>query len=639
MSWGVAEKIIAAHTVDGKIEQGKQIGIKIDHTLTQDSTGTLAYLEFEAMDVPRVKTQLSLSFVDHNTLQNDFRNADDHKYLQSVAAKYGIVFSRPGNGISHQVYLEHFAKPGCTLLGSDSHTPNAGGAGVFAIGAGGLDVAVAMAGEPFYLDMPAVIGVELTGALKSFSSAKDVILQILQKLSVKGGVNKIIEYFGPGLETLSVPERATITNMGTETGATTSIFPSDKVTQAFLKAQGREDDWKEIKADSRAEYSETLDLDLAEVEPLIALPHSPDNIKTVRDVEGTPVDQVCIGSCTNGSLRDLKIVAALLKGKRISNRVSLTVSPGSRQVLENLASSGDLVHLVKAGARIIENACGPCIGIGQAPPTEGISLRTFNRNFKGRSGTENAQVYLVSPETAVAAALNGEITDPRRLGKYPKITLPEKILTDENMFIYPQEASSVQILRGPNIKPLPNFQPLPKVLRGKVLLKVGDNISTDDILPGGSEIMALRSNVPGISKYTFCRLDSTFAERAKETGGGFVVGGENYGQGSSREHAALAPKYLGVKAVLAKSFARIHRANLINFGLIPLIFADKQDYSKINQGDLLEMETVGLIQHSCLTNKTGKAKIKVEIDLSAIEKELILAGGKLAAVKKRQSKS
>ncbi len=637
MSNNVAKRIIAPHMVEGKIEPGEQIALRIDHTLTQDSTGTLAYLEFEAINPTRVKTQLSLSFVDHNTLQNDFRNADDHRYLQSVAAKYGIVFSRPGNGISHQVYLERFAKPGCTLLGSDSHTPNAGGAGVLAIGAGGLDVAVAMAGESFYLDMPDILGVKLHGALRSFSSAKDVILRILQKLTVKGGVNKVIEYFGPGVETLSVPERGTITNMGTETGATTSVFPSDKVTRAFLKAQGRENDWKEIKADTNAQYSQILDIDLDEVEPMIALPHSPDNVKTVSQVEGKPVDQVCIGSCTNSSLRDLKLVAALLKGKTVNERVSLTISPGSRQVLENLAASGDLIHLIKAGARIIENACGPCIGIGQAPPSGGVSLRTFNRNFKGRSGTEDAQVYLVSPETAVAAALAGEITDPRKIGDYPKITMPEKVSVDDGMFIFPsKKLAMTKIVRGPNIKPLPSFQPLPKTLRGEVLLKLGDNISTDDILPGGSEIMALRSNIPEISKYTFCRVDATFASRATKVESGVIVAGENYGQGSSREHAALAPKCLRVGAVLAQSFARIHRANLVNFGIIPLVFARKQDYSLIYQGDSLEMETLGLPRHLHLKNKTRKTAIDVELDLSPLEQEMIMAGGKLAVVKKKQ---
>src|SRR3990170_4592101 len=595
MSRTLSEKIIASRRVEGKTEPGEQIGLRIDHTLTQDSTGTLAYLEFEALNVPRVETKLSLSFVDHNMLQNDFRNADDHRYLQGVAAKYGVVFSRPGNGISHQVYLERFSTPGYTLLGSDSHTPNAGGTGMIAIGAGGLDVAVAMAGEPFYLEMPGIMGVKLSGALPPFSSAKDVILKILQKISVKGGVNKILEYFGSGIKTLSVPERATITNMGTETGATTSIFPSDQVTRAFLKVQGREDKWAELKADDGAEHDELLELNLDDVEPLIALPHSPDNVKSVSEVEGTPVDQVCIGSCTNSSLHDLKMAAALLKRKKISDRVSVTISPGSRQVLENLAASGDLIHLIRAGARIIENACGPCIGIGQAPPTDGVSLRTFNRNFKGRSGTQSAKVYLVSPETAVAAALHGEITDPRKLGKYPKITLPETVIVDDNMFIFPpRRAPASEIVRGPNIKPLPSFQPLPNKLTGEVLLKLGDNVSTDDILPGGSEIMSLRSNIPEISKNTFRHIDATFAERALKAEGGFIIGGENYGQGSSREHAALAPKFLGVKAVIAKSFARIHLSNLINFGIVPLTFTDKQNYKSIAQGDTLELDTRGL---------------------------------------------
>ena len=634
----VAEKIIETHLAEGSLEPGEQIGLRIDHTLTQDSTGTLAYLEFEAMKVPRVKTRLSLSFVDHNMLQNDFRNADDHRYLQSVAAKYGIVFSRPGNGISHQVYLERFARPGCTLLGSDSHTPNAGGIGEIAIGAGGLDVALAMAGEPFHLDMPKIMGIKLSGNLPPFSSAKDVILKVLQKISVKGGVGKILEYFGEGVKTLSVPERGTITNMGTETGATTSVFPSDQVTREFLNAQRREDDWTEIKADDDAEYGEVLDLNLSDVEPLIALPHSPDNVKAVSEVEGTPVDQVCIGSCTNSSLHDLKMVAALLKGKKISDRVSVTISPGSRQVLENLAASGDLIHLIRAGARIIENACGPCIGIGQAPPTDGVSLRTFNRNFKGRSGTQSAKVYLVSPETAVAAALHGEITDPRKLGKYPKITLPETVVIDDNMFIFPPRRAPVsEIVRGPNIKALPSFQPLPNKLTGEVLLKLGDNVSTDDILPGGSEIMALRSNIPEISKYTFRHVDATFAERALKAEGGFIIGGENYGQGSSREHAALAPKFLGVKAVIAKSFARIHLANLINFGIVPLTFTDKQDYKGIAQGDLLELETSFKPQRLRLKNKTRKVEIEVQLDLSDREKETLLAGGKLAAVRKKRA--
>ena len=638
MNKSLAEKVIARHLAEGRIAPGEQIGLKIDHTLTQDSTGTLAYLEFEAMGVLRVKTKLSLSFVDHNMLQNDFRNADDHRYLQGVAAKYGIVFSRPGNGICHQIHLERFARPAYTLLGSDSHTPTAGGIGMIAIGAGGLDVAAAMAGEPFYLDMPSIMGLKLHGALSPFVSAKDVILEILKKLTVKGGVNKILEYFGSGVKTLSVPERATIANMGTEAGATTSIFPSDEITLAFLRSQGRENHWIGLEADDGAQYSETLDVNLGEVEPSIALPHSPDNVKTVSEVEGLPVDQVCIGSCTNSSLRDLKTVAALLKGQKISDSVSLTISPGSRQVLENLAASGELVDIISAGARILENACGPCIGIGQAPQTGAVSLRTFNRNFRGRSGTQSAQVYLVSPETAVASAIYGEITDPRKLGKYPKITLPEKVIIEDNMFIFPQRHFTGEIKRGPNIKPLPDFPPIPDRITGEVLLKLGDNISTDDILPGGSEVMSLRSNIPEISKYTFRYVDTGFAERALKKGGGFIVGGENYGQGSSREHAALAPKYLGVKAVIVKSFARIHLANLVNFGIVPLTFVDKQDYSKVAKGDVLELDVKGLKKNLCVKNVTKGAELKVELSISDREKGVLKAGGKLAAIKAKQAK-
>jgi aconitate hydratase len=590
------------------------------------------------MGVPKVRTKLSLSFVDHNMLQNDFRNADDHRYLQSVAAKYGIVFSRPGNGICHQVYLERFARPGYTLLGSDSHTPTAGGMGMIAIGAGGLDVAAALAGEPFYLEMPQILNVKLTGALSPFVSAKDVILEVLRKLTVKGGVNKILEYSGSGVKTLTVPERGTITNMGTETGATTSVFPSDQVTRGFLAGQGRVDQWVSLEADADAAYSEVIDIDLSKVEPLLAFPHSPDNVKAVSDVQGTPVDQVCIGSCTNSSLRDLKMVAALLKGKKISDRVSLTISPGSRQVLENLAASGELVDLIRAGARVIENGCGPCIGIGQAPSSGGVSLRTFNRNFKGRSGTKDAQVYLVSPETAVAAALTGVITDPRSLKVYPKISLPEKFLINDNMFIFPTaQANNAEIMMGPNIKPLPTFQPLQAQLSGEVLLKVGDNISTDDILPGGSEVMSLRSNIPEISKHTFRPIDAGFAERALARGGGFIVGGENYGQGSSREHAALAPKYLGVKAVLVKSFARIHLANLINFGIVPLTFADKQDYAHIVQGDVLELNTGKLEKNLTVRNMTTGVVVSVMCDLSDLDRDIVRAGGKLAAIKQKQA--
>ena len=638
MSKSLAEKVIAHHLAEGRMVPGEQIGLRIDHTLTQDSTGTLAYLEFEAMGVPRVKTKLSLSFVDHNMLQNDFRNADDHRYLQGVAAKYGVVFSRPGNGICHQIHLERFARPDYTLLGSDSHTPTAGGVGMIAMGAGGLDVAAAMAGEPFYLEMPSIMGVKLSGALSPFVSAKDVILEVLKKLTVKGGVNKILEYFGSGVKTLSVPERGTIANMGTETGATTSIFPSDEVTKAFLRSQGREDQWVELKADEGAKYSEVVDVNLGDVEPLIALPHCPDDVKTVSEVEGKPVDQVCIGSCTNSSLRDLKTVAALLKGKKVSDRVSLTISPGSRQVLENLAASGDLVDIIRAGARILENACGPCIGIGQAPQTDAVSIRTFNRNFRGRSGTQSAQVYLASPETAVASAIYGEITDPRKLGEYPEITLPEKIIVDDSMFIFPKRRFTGEIRRGPNIKPLPNFPPITDRLTGEVLLKLGDNVSTDDILPGGSEVMSLRSNIPEISKHTFRYVDSSFKDRALKKGGGFIVGGENYGQGSSREHAALAPKYLGVKAVIAKSFARIHLANLVNFGIVPLTFADKQGYGGVAKGDVLELDVKGLMRNLCVKNATKGSEIQVELDLSDREKSMLKAGGKLAAIKAKQTK-
>jgi aconitate hydratase len=639
MGKSLSEKVIGEHLVEGRMKPGEQIGLRIDHTLTQDSTGTLAYLEFEAMGVPWIKTKLSLSFVDHNMLQNDFRNADDHRYLQGVAAKYGIVFSRPGNGICHQLYLERFARPAYTMLGSDSHTPTAGGMGMIAVGAGGLDVAVAMAGEPFYLEMPSIMGVKLTGALSSFVSAKDVILEVLRRSSVRGGVNKILEYFGAGVRTLSVPERGTIANMGTETGATTSVFPSDEVTRVFLKGEGREDQWMALRADDNVRYGEVIEVNLKEIEPLIALPHSPDNVKTVSEVEGTPVDQVCIGSCTNSSLRDLKMVAALLKDKKISNDVSLTISPGSRQVLENLTASGELVHLIRAGARILENACGPCIGIGQAPPTNGVSLRTFNRNFLGRSGTQSANVYLVSPETAVASALYGEITDPRKLGKYPEISLPEKFVINDSMFIFPTEKAHVtEIVRGPNIKPLPSFEPIPDRLRGEVLLKLGDNVSTDDILPGGSEILSLRSNIPEISKHTFRYVDPSFADRALKKGGGFIVGGENYGQGSSREHAALAPKYLGVKAIIAKSFARIHLANLINFGIVPLTFANKQDHAAIAQGDVLELCTKGLKRKLCIKNTTKNVEVPVELGLNDREKGVIKVGGKLAAIKAKRVK-
>ena len=637
MKQTIAEKVIAQHLMDGEMVSGREIALKIDHTLTQDSTGTLAYLEFEAMGVPRVRTDLSLSFVDHNMLQNDFRNADDHRYLQGVAAKYGVVFSRPGNGICHQLYLERFAKPGVTLLGSDSHTPTAGGMGEIAVGAGGLDVAAAMAGEPFYLLMPSITEINLAGRLSPFVSAKDIILEVLRRLGVKGGVNKILEYGGEGVKTLSVPERGTITNMGTETGATTSVFPSDESTREFLLAQGRGEQWCELKADEGAKYAETINIDLAEVEPLIALPHSPDNVKTVCELEGLPVDQVCIGSCTNSSLRDLKIVSALLKGKKVNENVNLTVSAGSRQAMQNLAVAGDLEALIQSGARILENACGPCIGIGQAPTSEGVSLRTFNRNFKGRSGTQDAKVYLVSPETAVAAAITGKITDPRKLGKYPDIAMPVRFVLSDAMFIFPSlKSSDVKVVMGPNIKPLPTFKPITENLTGEVLLKTGDNISTDDILPGGSEIMSLRSNIPEISKYTFVHVDKTFALRALERGGGFIVGGENYGQGSSREHAALAPKYLGIKAIIAKSFARIHMANLVNFGILPLTFGNKDDYAGVDQGDKLDLATDDLKEHLLVKNLTKGTELKVNLNLSEMERNMVRVGGKLAAIKAKQ---
>ncbi|MCL2288843.1 MAG: aconitate hydratase [Candidatus Bathyarchaeota archaeon] len=639
MGKSVTEKIFEKHLVDGKMEAGEEIGLKIDHTLTQDATGTMAYLEFEAIGIPQVKTQLSLSFVDHSMLQNDFRNADDHRYLQSVAAKYGIIFSRPGNGICHQLYLERFAQPGLTLIGSDSHTPTAGGMGMIAMGAGGLDVAAAMAGEPFYIEMPNVYGINLTGKLSPFVSAKDVILEVLRKITVKGGINNVLEYFGPGVKTLSVPERGTITNMGTETGATTSIFPSDEKTKQFLASQCRENQWFELKADDGMQqqlYSEVLDIDLAKVEPLLAMPHSPDNVKPVSELEGTPVDQVCIGSCTNSSLRDLKIVSTLLKGKKVHENLSLTVSAGSRQVMENLAAAGELEPLIQSGARILENSCGPCIGIGQAPTTGAVSLRTFNRNFKGRSGTQDAKVYLVSPETAVAAAITGKITDPRKLEIFPEIVMPKKFIVNDNMFITATTNPNAKVIMGPNIVPLPQFQPTPTQLSGEVLLKVGDNITTDDILPGGTDIMSLRSNIPEISKYTFCRVDPNFYQRAIQKNGGFIIGAENYGQGSSREHAALAPKYIGIKAVITKTFARIHMANLINFGILPLTFATKQDYDNIDQGDLLEIEINELSEKLTLKNKTKNKEIKVNLNLSKQEKEQIKAGGKLAAIKAKQ---
>jgi len=635
----LTEKILEQHLVEGKLERGTEIAIKIDQTLTQDATGTMAYLQFEAMGVSRVQTELSVSYVDHNTLQDDFKNPDDHRYLQSIAAKYGLYFSRPGNGICHQLHLERFACPGKTLLGSDSHTPTGGGVGSIAIGAGGLDVAAAMAGESFRLKMPKIVKVYLTGKLPDFISAKDVILEVLRRIGVKGAVNKVLEYTGPGIKTLTVPERGTITNMGTETGATTSIFPSDEITKEFLDAQERGDQWIQLEPDDNAVYDEIIEINLSELEPLIAEPHSPGNVKTVRELEGLTVDQVCIGSCTNSSLRDLKIAANMLKGKTISLNTVLTVSPGSRQVVDHLVESGEMGYLVKAGARILENTCGPCIGMGLAPKSNAISLRTFNRNFLGRSGTKSANIYLVSPETAAIAAIEGKITDPRKFGILPKIDIPKKFLVNDNLIIPPlplEEAKNVEIIRGPNIKPLPEFNPLPNKLDGEVLLKVEDDITTDHIMPAGAKILPLRSNIPEISKFVFTVVDESFHDRSLEKGGGFIVGGDNYGQGSSREHAAIAPKYLGVKAVIVKSFARIHLANLVNFGIVPLTFVNKEDYNKIEPGDRIEIDLTTISTGKVLLKNLSKTHyIELAHSLSEQDLEELMAGGKLTLIKQK----
>ena len=634
----IAERILKKHIIEGEFEKGTEIGIKIDHTLTQDATGTMAYLQFEAMKLDKVRTELSVSFVDHNTLQTDFMNADDHRYLATVAAKYGIKFSKPGNGICHQVFLERFAQPGKTLIGSDSHTPTAGGMGEIAIGAGGLDVAVAMGGGPFYIKTPSIMGVKLLGSLPDFVSAKEVILEILRRISVKGGGDKILEYFGPGVKTLSLPERATITNMGAETGATTSIFPSDARTKEFLKLQQRDNQWIEIIEGKEKDYDESIEVNLSELEPLVAKPHSPDIVVPISEVEGIKVDQVAIGSCTNSSLKDMLIVASLLKGKKIHKDVILGISPGSRQVLIELSKNGALADIVLAGARILETACGPCIGMGFSPNTKGVSVRTFNRNFLGRSGTKDAEIYLVSPETAVATAINGKITDPRKLGNYPKISLPSKIEIDDSMIVEPSDdPDSVEIVRGPNIAPLPEFNPLLDDLRVKVLIKVENNITTDHIMPAGAKILPYRSNLPKISEFVFEQIDPTFYSKAlksKKEGGGVIIGGENYGQGSSREHAALAPMYLGIKAIIAMSFARIHRDNLINFGILPLIFVNKADYDNLENNNSLEIKGIRKI----LNDNEHRIKIKnlsknfifeVTHDLSEREIRIILSGGKL----------
>lgn len=638
MGQNLACKIIAAHLVGGEMIPGQEIALKIDQTLTQDATGTMAWLEFEAMGIPRVRTEKSVSYVDHNTLQPDNLNADDHRFLQTIATKYGAYFSRPGNGICHQVHLERFAAPGKTLLGSDSHTPTAGGAGMLAIGAGGLDVAVAMGGGPFYLTMPRIVGVRLTGQLGPWVSARDVILELLRRLSVKGGVGKIIEYYGPGVATLSVPERATICNMGAELGATTSLFPSDEVTRAFLEAQERGEDWRPLAADPDAVYDEIIELDLGALEPLIAQPSSPDNVVPVREVAGTPVAQVFIGACVNSSYEDLMTAAAVLRGKTVHPNVSLCIAPGSKQVYTMIAQNGALADLIAAGARILESACGPCVGVGQAPPTGSVSVRTSTRNFKGRSGTPDDQVYLASPATAAATALYGAITDPRALGAAPVIARPERYAVNDNMILPPAEdPEAVEIIRGPNIKPLPEFRPLPDTLRGRVLIKVGDNITTDDILPAGAKVLPLRSNLPAISEYTFHRVDPEFVRRAKEWGGGFIVGGTNYGQGSSREHAALAPMYLGVKAVVARSFARIHHANLVNMGILPLTFADGAAYDALEQGDEWEIAEVraALRTGKPLTvhNLTRGAAFEATYSLTSRQVEIVLAGGLLNYMK------
>lgn len=634
----LARKIIAEHLVAGEMVPGGAVAIRIDQALTQDATGTMTWLQFEAIGLPKVRTELSVSYVDHNMLQADFRNADDHRYLQTVAARYGAYFSRPGNGICHQVHLERFGIPGKTVLGSDSHTPTDGGLGALAIGAGGLDVAVAMGGGPFYTAIPKIVGVRLVGELGPWLAAKDIIIELQRRMTVKGGVGKIIEYYGPGVATLTVTQRATICNMGAELGATTSIFPSDERTRVYLEAQGRGEVWKPMAADPDAGYDEDVEIDLGELEPLISQPSSPDNVVKVREVEGIPVAQVCVGSCTNSSYEDLMTVATILKGKTIHPSVSFTVTPGSKQVYTMVAESGALADLIAAGARILESACGPCIGMGQAPPTGAASVRSFNRNFKGRSGTADDQVYLASPETCAATALYGVITDPRRLGEPIVFEPPARYLVDDNMIVPPAEdPGSVEVIRGPNIKPVPVAEPVPDTLQGRVLLKVGDNITTDHIMPAGAQVLPLRSNIPAIAEYVFWRVDPDFVQRAKEWGGGMVVGGVNYGQGSSREHAALAPMYLGLKAVIAKSFARIHHANLVNVGILPLTFADEAGFDGLEQGDEWEIAGVraALRKGDELTvrNLTKGTMFEVTYNLTERQVKVLLGGGLLNYIK------
>ena len=632
MGLNLAQKIIKEHLVSGEMKAGSEISIRIDQTLTQDSTGTMAYLQFEAMGIDRVKTKKSVAYIDHNTIQSGFENADDHKYIQTVTAKHGIYFSKPGNGICHQVQLERFGVPGMTLLGSDSHTPTGGGIGMLAIGAGGLDVAVAMGGGAYYLMMPKVCKVNLTGKLQPWVAAKDIILEVLRILSVKGGVGKVIEYGGDALSSLSVPERATITNMGAELGATTSIFPSDEVTREFMRAQGREDDWKPLASDADAVYDEEITIDLDKLVPLAAQPHSPDNVETVEKIGKIKVDQVAIGSCTNSSYMDMMKVAAVLKGKTVHPDVSLVISPGSKQVLTMLAKNGALADMVAAGARILESACGPCIGMGQSPKTDAVSLRTFNRNFYGRSGTASAQVYLVSPEVAVASALTGVLTDPRTLGDAPKVEMPKEFLINDNLVLDPApEGNDVEVVRGPNIKPFPLNTKMADTVSGKALIKVEDNITTDHIMPSNAKLLPYRSNIPYLSEFCLVPCDPDFPKHAKENGGGFIVAGSNYGQGSSREHAALAPLYLGIKGVLAKSFARIHAANLVNSGILPMTFDNEADYDTIDQFDELVIEgapeQVKNGDVVTVKNVTKGLTYKMNIALSDRQKDMMLAGG------------
>ena len=638
MGLTLTEKILRAHIVDGEFKKGAEIGLKIDQTLTQDATGTMAYIEFEAIGIPRVRTERSVAYIDHNTLQNGFENADDHRFIGSVAKKHGIYFSRPGNGICHQVHLERFGAPGKTLIGSDSHTPTGGGLGMLAMGAGGLDVAVTMGGGAYYITYPKIVKIELVGKLRPWVSAKDVILEVLRRLSVKGGVGKVMEYVGEGVKTLSVPERATITNMGAELGATTSIFPSDEITRAFLAAEGREDVWSEQKADDDAVYDESLVIDLSALSPMAACPHSPDNVKSLTELGEMKIDQVCIGSCTNSSLADMMKVAYILRGKTVAPNVSLAIAPGSKQVLNMLAENGALADMIAAGARVLESACGPCIGMGQSPNSAGISLRTFNRNFLGRSGTKDAKVYLVSPEVAALSAVNGYLSDPTTLGDMPEIKMPEKFLINDNMVELPAseaDADKVEILRGPNIKPFPETHPLENEIACKISLKVDDNITTDHIMPAGAKILPLRSNIPEISKHCFEVCDPEFPARARALGKSVIVGGANYGQGSSREHAALAPLYLGVKAVITKSFARIHAANLINAGILPLTFADPADYDKLAEGDEIVLSDIFAAVEAgsmTLTTKTGD-KIKLDCAYSPRQIAILKAGGLLPYTK------